>query len=88
MFADVLSVLSMTMGRPGKRDVLQYKFLGNLSDIGDWGSEYVRSLSSELGAEFDERLQKDMTSDVSDLIGIVKTVIPFNMRHNAEVDVC
>ena len=96
LFADVLSVLSMTMGTAGERSTLKYKLLGDRSDIGDWGSEYVRSLSGEIGDEYKARVQPPTPADgtaapapqpVEDLLGLIRTIIPYDMKHNAEVDV-
>lgn len=96
LFADVLSVLSMTMGAADGRWTLKYKLLGDRSDIGDWGSEYVRSLSGEIGQEYQARVQPAAPADggptpppqpVDDLLGLIGSIIPYNMKHNAEVDV-
>lgn len=40
--ADVLSVLSMTMGDDTSRDCLNYKLKGTQGDVGAWGHEYIR----------------------------------------------
>ena len=56
LLADVLSLLAMTMGEEGKRESLNYKLLGSREDLGSWGHEYVRHLSGEIGAEYNERL--------------------------------
>lgn len=38
-----------------ERRVLNYKLEGNSTEVGEWGAEYVRSLSGELGREFEDR---------------------------------
>lgn len=43
-FADVMSVLAMTMAKE-PRASLKYKLAGDVTDIGGWGHEYVRHLS-------------------------------------------
>jgi len=83
LLADVLSVLAMTMGREGARETLKYKFSGDLADIGDWGSEYVRHLAGEIGQEYEARREADPAAAVEDLLGLVRTIIPYDMKHNA-----
>ena len=58
LLADVLSLLAMTMAEEGVRDSLNYKLLGSRDDLGSWGHEYVRHLSGEIGAEYNERLSQ------------------------------
>jgi hypothetical protein len=38
LLADTLSVMSMTMGRPGQRDSLTFRLAGMKDDIGTWVS--------------------------------------------------
>jgi hypothetical protein len=77
----------MTMGRPGQRDVLGFKWEGRGGEVGDWGSEYVRAIAAEIGEEYESRRLADGTANVADLVGLVEAIIPFDMKHNAEVDV-
>ncbi|RYG45754.1 hypothetical protein EON67_10285, partial [archaeon] len=86
MFADVLSVLSMTMGKQDERECLQYKFQGNLTDIEEWGSEYVSHLSGEVASEYKSLVMKDAHADVSRLLEVIRHILPFNLKHNAEVN--
>ena len=56
-FADVLSVLAMTMSEDdGKRESLEYKLTGSGGAVGAWGHEYVRHLAAEVGEEYNARL--------------------------------
>jgi 26S proteasome regulatory subunit N1 len=48
--ADIISVLAMTNNEG--RDCLTYKLKGLGGDIGEWGHEYVRHLSGEIGQEW------------------------------------
>ncbi|XP_037933411.1 26S proteasome non-ATPase regulatory subunit 2 [Teleopsis dalmanni] len=81
--ADIISVLSMTMGT-GK-DCLAYRFLCDRSQrIGEWGHEYVRHLSGEIASHYLETSGEFQTQ----LIELVKQIIPYNMEHNAEADAC
>lgn len=56
LFADVLSVLAMTMAVPGSRECLQFKLLGTPTDPSQWGHEYVRCLAGEISEEYNVRL--------------------------------
>ncbi|KAL9904045.1 regulatory particle non-ATPase 1 [Glossina fuscipes fuscipes] len=83
MCADIISVLSMTMG--SGKDCLAYRFLCDRSlKIGDWGHEYVRHLSGEIASHYLETSGEFQTQ----LIELVKQIIPYNMEHNAEADAC
>mmetsp|Transcript_19322 Transcript_19322/g.29776 ORF Transcript_19322/g.29776 Transcript_19322/m.29776 type:complete len:931 (-) Transcript_19322:146-2938(-) len=77
--ADVLSVLSMTMGNHEERESLTFKLSGmkdydilesrgsksaNAEDnLGSWGHEFVRSLAGEIGQEYNERVIKGADPD-------------------------
>lgn len=81
--ADIISVLSMTMG--SGKDCLAYRFLCDRTQkIGEWGHEYVRHLSGEIAAHYLETSGEFQTQ----LIELVKQIIPYNMEHNAEADAC
>jgi 26S proteasome regulatory subunit N1 len=84
--ADILAVLAMTMGKDGSRESLKFKLLGNSTDLGSWGHDFVRSLAGEVGEEYNARItfQVDTSPDVSDLLAIVDAIVPFHMKHNAE----
>ncbi|XP_068149198.1 26S proteasome non-ATPase regulatory subunit 2 [Drosophila tropicalis] len=83
MCADIISVLSMTMG--SGKDCLAYRFLCDRKQkIGDWGHEYVRHLSGEISAHYHDTTGEFRTQ----LIELVKQIIPYNMEHNAEADAC
>lgn len=114
LFADILSVLAMTMGKPGARECLGFKLAGNRDDIGDWGAEYVRQLAGEIGQEWQARLEAAdapaaggagagagaaagaaaaakvpsaaASATNEELLALVRVIIPFDMRHNAEVE--
>ena len=48
LYADVLSVVGMVASEPGARDCLKYKLIGNRTELGVWGHEYVRHLAGEI----------------------------------------
>ena len=85
--ADILSVLAMTNEPPEKRMVLKYKLQGNVVEISEWGSEYVRCLSGEVGQEFDTRTNnEDGPIPTDDLMPLIREIVPFHLQHNAEHD--
>lgn len=81
--ADIISVLAMTMGT-GK-ECLVYRFLCDQTDkIGDWGHEYIRHLSGEIAANWNETSGNFRGR----LIDLVRQIVPYNMHHNAEAEAC
>ncbi|KAK9903923.1 hypothetical protein WJX75_000553 [Coccomyxa subellipsoidea] len=80
--ADVLSVLAITTSKEGERACLKYRLLGSKEEAGTWGHEYVRSLSGEIGQEYNSRREKD--EPVEDLLELVAKILPYHMSHNAE----
>lgn len=86
--ADILSVLAMTMGEG--RECLKYRLLSDLTQIGEWGHEYVRHLAGEIAGEW-----ADMTGEAENegelkekLILLARQIVPYNMAHNAEAEAC
>ncbi|XP_015113521.1 26S proteasome non-ATPase regulatory subunit 2 [Diachasma alloeum] len=85
--ADIISVLAMTMGEG--RECLKYRLTGSASELGEWGHEYVRHLSGELAAEWDEvNGGEDAETNTEKLITLVQEIVPYNMKHNAETEAC
>merc|ERR1740138_1178875 len=83
-YADVLSVLATTMQKEGSRQSLKYRLQGTKEGLTTWGHEYIRNISGEISVEFKERTEKG--ADVKELLDLVEEIVPFNMKHNAEVD--
>lgn len=83
-FADILSILSTTMQKEGSRQSLRYRLEGTKEGLTSWGHEYIRNISGEIAEEFRERTEKG--ADVKELLELVEEIVPFNMKHNAEVD--
>lgn len=50
-------------------------------EVGSWGHEYVRSLSGEIGQEYNSRREKE--EPVEDLLELVAKILPYHMSHNA-----
>lgn len=86
LLADILSVLAMTLKAERSVECLSFKIKGNIDDIGSWGHEYIRHLSAEIGKEYQRR--KEAGDDTSDLMLLVKEIIPLNIKHNAEHEAC
>ena len=63
--AEVLSVLGMVNGA-ARRDTLRYCLLAGSGNITEWGHDYLRHLSGEIGATFDTMMSEDPEADVSD----------------------
>ena len=112
--ADVLAVLSMTLGKHEERESLTFKLSGmkdyakleKLSssemkdgqeeakekddNLGSWGHEFVRSLTGEIGQEYNARViagaDPDQDSPFADLLVMVDVIVPFHVNHNAEAE--
>lgn len=88
--ADILSVLAMTMAAPGERDTLRFKLSGNTSDLGSWGHEYVRSLTGEIGQEYNSRAVAEGSSEEAssndDLLSLVRAILPFHLANKGEAE--
>lgn len=84
MLADVLSVLAMTSAESGSMETLRYKLASGVPDVASWGHEYTRHLAGEIGEEFAKKMSEGDGADVSDLMSLVESIIPWNMAHNAE----
>jgi len=83
--ADVISVLGMTISEG--RDCLKFRMLGSHEEIGSWGHEYVRHLTGEVSAEWQELAPED-NDQREKLMNLVTDVVPYLMGHNAEAEAC
>lgn len=83
-FADILSILATSMQKEGSRSCLKYRLEGSKAGLTSWGHEYIRNLSGEIADEYRERQEKG--TSVKELLELVDEIVPFNMRHNAEVE--
>eukprot|EP01094_Clydonella_sp_ATCC50884_P026432 TRINITY_DN7244_c0_g1_i1.p1 TRINITY_DN7244_c0_g1~~TRINITY_DN7244_c0_g1_i1.p1 ORF type:complete len:871 (-),score=390.59 TRINITY_DN7244_c0_g1_i1:48-2660(-) len=86
LYADILSVLAMTMSEAGTCDTLRFKLRGHIDSLEPWGHEYVRALSGELAVEFAARSER--SEAVDELLPLIENVLSFNMKHNAEPEAC
>lgn len=62
--------------------------IGSPNNIAKWGHEYVRHLSGELTAEWEELAAEGSEELTKKLIGLVHEIVPYNMAHNAETEAC
>ncbi|XP_026327606.1 26S proteasome non-ATPase regulatory subunit 2 [Hyposmocoma kahamanoa] len=83
--ADVVSVLAMGVSGSAdaaeKRECLKYCLLGTMSNVGDWGHEYVRQLEGEIAEDWN-------VDNMETLLPLVKDVVSFDMKHSAEIQAC
>ncbi|KAG7829106.1 hypothetical protein KL920_002899 [Ogataea angusta] len=92
--ADILSVLGMTYsekdGENFKRECLKYRLLSNIdSTISEWGHEYLRHLSLEIGEEYQENLENGVNREdthTEQLIKLSLEIVPYFLKHNAEAE--
>lgn len=84
--SDIISVLAMTMNE--SRECLKYRLTGSSMEVGEWGHEYVRHLSGELSAEWDELAGDEGRAPSKELTALVHEIVPYNMAHNGEVEAC
>lgn len=85
--ADIVSILSMTMSpeKYGPGQCLKYRLLGSREEIGSWGHEYVRHLAGEVALDWQS--EETMTTERSEqLIRLVREIVPYHMKHNAEAE--
>ncbi|XP_076636023.1 26S proteasome non-ATPase regulatory subunit 2 [Colletes latitarsis] len=87
-FAEVLSVLSMAGAPPGSKECLGYCIEGNVANPGEWGHEYVRQLENEIVDEWTNAPVRDEKRIRNTLTPLVKSIVRFDMKHNAEIPGC
>jgi 26S proteasome regulatory subunit N1 len=74
----------MIFGDKGARTSLYYLLQGDKSDFTAWGHEYVSNLASDIGKEYDLRLENNEPFD--ELIDLVNIIVPYFIVNNAEHD--
>lgn len=87
-FAEVLSVLSMAGALPGSKECLRYCIQGEVTKPGEWGHEYIRQLEGEIVDEWTNSPVKEENRIRTELAPLVKGIIKFDMKHNAEIPGC
>ncbi|VEU23509.1 DEKNAAC104748 [Brettanomyces naardenensis] len=100
--SDILSILGMTYsGKDGeqyKRESLKWRLQSNVgAPIGEWGHEYLRHLSLEIGEAYQEALenagtpkeegnQSAVPENSEELIELSMIIVEYFIKHNAETE--
>lgn len=84
---DILSVLGMTYseedGEEYVRECLKYRLKSYIDDsMTEWGHEYLRHLSLEIGEQYEADLDTDNSKD--QLVKLSDIIAPYFLKHNAE----
>ncbi|XP_028044916.1 26S proteasome non-ATPase regulatory subunit 2 [Monomorium pharaonis] len=87
-FAEMLSVLALAGATPGSRDCLDFCIKGAVDNPGEWGHEYVRQLETEIVDEWTNAPIKEELEIKKRLTPLIKSILAFDMRHNAEIQAC
>jgi hypothetical protein len=92
-FAEERESLKFKLG--GAKDYKQLAGRGASSkhaetNLGDWGHEFVRSLTGEIGQEYNQRVidgaDPDTDEPFQDILQMVHVIAPFHVTHNAEAE--
>ena len=88
MLSDLLSVMLTVVNEKDENGndltIISYVLSGSKKDITSWGQEYIRSLCSDIGQEYNKRLEKE--EPTNDLIELVKEVVPYLIKQHCESD--
>lgn len=97
--ADVLSIVGMTYseedGPQYKRECLKWRLKSNIdSSIGEWGHEYLRHVSLEIGQAYQEAIElagegddKDAKPEhTAELVKLSMIIVEYFLTHNAETE--
>ena len=88
MLSDLISVILTVINEKDEEGkeltILSYVLNGTKKDITSWGQEYIRSLCSDIGEEYNKRLDKD--EPINDLIDLVKIIAPYLIKQHCESD--
>lgn len=83
-FADLLSVLAITMSAPDSNESLKYALEGSRVNMTTWGHEYLRTLSGDIANEYKKRLDKNEDTSLKDLQFLIDEIVTYYMSHNVE----
>ncbi|RLU24897.1 hypothetical protein DMN91_002988 [Ooceraea biroi] len=87
-FAEILSVLALAGAAAGSKDCLKFCIKGFVDNPGEWGHEYVRQLEAEIVDEWTNAPIKEEQEIRNQLTPLIKSIIAFDMKHNAEIQSC
>jgi len=95
IYADLMSILAMTMEDPSTRACLKYRLEGELQQIESWGSQYVKHVAAEIRTEKNEQLlAEDDARKIEGLLPmdrimqVVEVIVSYYMTHNSESEAC
>ena len=80
----ILTVINEQNEEGKELTILSYVLTGTKKDITSWGLEYIRSLCSDIGQEYNERLNKD--EPINDLLDLVQIIAPYLIKQHCESD--
>ena len=88
MLSDLISVILTVINEKDEEGkeltILSYVLSGTKKDITSWGQEYIRSLCSDIGQEYSQRLGKE--ESINDLLDLVKIIAPYLIKQHCESD--
>ena len=88
LLSDLLSVILTVINEKDENGkeltILSYVLTGTKKDITSWGQEYIRSLCSDIGQEYDQRIEKD--EPTNELLDLVKIIAPYLIKQHCESD--
>ena len=88
MLSDLISVILTVVSEKDEEGneltILSYVLSGTRKAITSWGIEYVRSLCSDIGQEYNIRLEKG--EPINELIDLVKMFAPYLIKQHCESD--
>ncbi|XP_018362423.1 PREDICTED: 26S proteasome non-ATPase regulatory subunit 2-like isoform X1 [Trachymyrmex cornetzi] len=87
-FAEILSVLALAGATPESKDCLNFCIKGAVDNPGEWGHEYVRQLEAQIVDEWTNAPIKEEREIQKRLTPLIKNIIAFDTRHNAEIQAC
>ncbi|XP_018353244.1 PREDICTED: 26S proteasome non-ATPase regulatory subunit 2-like isoform X2 [Trachymyrmex septentrionalis] len=87
-FAEILSVLALAGATPESKDCLNFCIKGAVDNPGEWGHEYVRQLEAQIVDEWTNAPIKEEREIRKRLTPLIKSIIAFDTRHNAEIQAC
>jgi 26S proteasome regulatory subunit N1 len=72
----------MVASEEGSNESIKFVLEGTRRNLIEWGHEYLRSLSGEIGQEYNKRVEGQQ--DTGDLMELVEIVIPYFMKNHEE----
>ena len=83
-FADLISVLAITMSALDSKECLQYVLEGTKAGITNWGHEYLRKLCGDITMEYKKRVDANGDVELKDLQFLIDDIVTYYMQHNIE----